>query len=178
MSHTPSLPEIRLATPQDAEALANIGARTFSDTFAADNTPEDLALFLDATYGEAQQRAELADPRLTYLVAERDGVVAGFALLRRGKEAPGVTDPTAVELQRLYVERAWHGSGLGKALMAACQQAARDEGAAVLWLGVWERNAKALRFYAAQGFEAVGSQTFTLGTDPQVDIVMQRRLTD
>ena len=178
MTAPPDLPVIRPATLHDAAALAALGRRTFSDTFAADNTPEDLALFLDATYGEAQQRAELADANLTCLVAEHAGVLAGSALLRRGKAVAAVTDPTAVELQRLYLDRPWFGSGLARALMRECLRIATEAGAGALWLGVWERNARALRFYAAQGFEAVGSQIFTLGTDPQTDIVMLRRLRD
>lgn len=177
MSIPPALPLIRPATLDDAVALAALGRRTFHDTFAAGNTPDDLAAFLDATYGEAQQRVELASPDLTFLVAEHDGTLTGFALLRRRKSSSLVTDPNAIELQRLYVDRPFHGSGLGKALMAECVRVATAAGATAIWLGVWERNARALRFYEAQGFTAIGQQVFVVGSDPQTDIVMLRRLT-
>lgn len=177
MSTSPALPVIRPATIDDAAALAALGRRTFSDTFAADNTPENLAGFLDATYSEALQRDELAAPHLTYLVAGRDdGSLAGFALLRRGNTSTVVTDPSAIELQRLYVDRLWHGTGLAQALMAECRRVATDAGANAIWLGVWERNARALRFYEAQGFVAIGQQRFTVGSDPQTDTVMLCRL--
>ena len=169
-------PTIRSATPDDAAALAELGRRTFTDAFGADNAAHDLAMFLDATYGEALQRQELASPALTYFLAEHDGVLVAFALLRRDRPSRYVDDPTAVEMQRLYVDCAWHGTGLAQALMAHCLHHATAGGAGALFLGVWERNARALRFYAAQRFEPVGRQVFLVGSDPQTDIVMRRRL--
>jgi len=176
MTSCPPLPPIRPATPDDAAALADLGRRTFTDAFRADNTADDLATFLDATYGESLQRQELASPALTYFLAEHDGVPVAFALLRRDRPSPYVDDPTAVEMQRLYVDRAWHGTGLAQALMNHCLHDATAGGAGALFLGVWERNARALRFYAAQRFEPVGRQVFMVGSDPQTDIVMRRRL--
>ena len=175
---TPSapLPAIRPATPDDAAALAELGRRTFTDAFGAGNTPEDLAAFLNTTYGEALQREELASPALTYFLAEHDGLPVAFALLRRDRPSPYVDDPSAVEMQRLYVDRDWHGTGLAQALMSHCLHDASIGGAAALFLGVWEQNARALRFYAAQGFEPVGRQVFVVGSDPQTDIVLRRRL--
>ena len=164
---------IRAATLDDAAALAELARRTFSDAFAADNTPDDLAAFLAATYGPDIQRRELADPALRYLVAERDGTPVAYALLR-DKRSPYVSDPTALELQRFYVDQSCHGSGIAQALMAQCIAHARARGAGALWLGVWERNARALRFYSAQGFQDVGRTVFTVGRDPQEDIVMTR----
>jgi ribosomal protein S18 acetylase RimI-like enzyme len=170
------LPAIRPAVLDDAAALAELGRRTFTDAFGATNTPDDLTAFLDATYSEALQREELASPSLTYFVAEHDGLPVAFALLRRDHPSPCVDDPTAVEMQRLYVDRRWHGTGLAQALMHHCLHEAAAGGAGAIFLGVWEQNARALRFYAAQGFEPVGQQVFVVGSDPQTDIVMRRRL--
>ena len=170
-------PVIRPATAHDAAALSELARRTFSDAFAADNTAENLAAFLDATYSTAIQARELADPALRYLVAEQDGALVAFALLRTGTSSPFVADPTAVELQRIYVDRSHHGTGLAQTLMATVFDAATRLGAGALFLGVFERNTKALRFYAAQGFREVGTQTFVVGTDPQQDLVLVRDLT-
>jgi ribosomal protein S18 acetylase RimI-like enzyme len=178
MAEARLIPPIRRATIDDAAALADLGRRTFLDTFGADNSPEDLVAFLDGTYTELIQREELAASHLTYFLAEADCGPVGFALLRRDKTPAFINDPTAIELQRLYVDRGWHGSGLAQALMATCVQEAAASGAGSLFLGVWERNAKALRFYAAQGFEMVGSQVFMLGSDAQTDLVMRKRLAD
>lgn len=170
-------PTIRPATARDAAALSALARRTFSDAFAADNSPEDLAAFLDATYAPDIQARELADPTLTYLVAELDDTLTAYALVRTGKASPFVDDPSAIELQRIYVDQSHHGTGLAQALMAAVIAEAARHGAGAVFLGVWERNVKALRFYAAQGFRVVGTQTFVVGSDPQQDLVLVRDLT-
>lgn len=166
---------IRPGASTDADTLADLARRTFADTFADDNTAEDLATFLDSTYGADIQRRELNDPGLQYLVAERDGALVAYALLRH-KRSPHVSDPTAIEIQRFYVDRAGHGRGIAQTLMVACIAEASARGAGSLWLGVWERNGRAIRFYAAQGFREVGTQTFVVGSDPQTDVVMVRSL--
>lgn len=165
---------VRRATPADAALLAELGARTFREEFADANRPEDLALFLAKAYGVAQQSAELADPSVTYLIGEIDGQPAGFAMLRRGAPEPCVTGPDPIELVRIYVARSVLGAGLGSALMEACIAEAARAGHRTLWLGVWERNQRALAFYRRWGFVDVGSHIFTLGTDPQTDRVMER----
>ena len=170
-------PTIRLASVTDAEALSALARRTFSDAFAADNTPEDLAKFLDATYSPELQRGELLDPALTCLVTERDGALVAYALLRTGKTSPHVSDPGAVELQRFYVDQPAHGTGVAHRLMVECVDRAAALGASTLFLGVFERNARAIRFYRKHGFEVVGTQVFRVGTDDQSDFVMARSLT-
>ncbi len=174
MIQSSATPIIRRAAVSDAEPLSALARRTFSDAFAADNTPEDLAKFLDATYSPELQRNELQNPVLTCLVVERDGAFVAYALLRQGKTSPHVSDPTAIELQRFYVDQAAHGTGLAQQLMAACVAQATELGAATLFLGVWEHNQKALRFYRKHGFETVGNQIFRVGTDDQTDFVMAR----
>jgi ribosomal protein S18 acetylase RimI-like enzyme len=87
-----------------------------------------------------------------------------------------VTQPDAIELVRLYVDQAWQGAGIGRALLSAAFDAARAMGGQALWLGVWERNERAIAFYRRHGFERVGEHTFTLGTDRQLDHVMVRRI--
>ena len=171
---------IRLATPADAAAIARFGARLFVETFGPDNTPDDIALYVSATYGPGRQRAELADPSCTYLVAEsgsgKEGRLAGYALLHEGPAPPSVAGSAPLEIRRFYLDRAFHGAGVSRTLMDTCVAEATRRGADVLWLGVWERNARAIRFYEKCGFRDVGSQPFVLGTDPQTDRVMSRAL--
>ena len=169
-------PTIRRASTADAAALATIAARTFRDTFGADNRPEDLALYLATAYGAEQQSRELTDPAMLTLVAERDGALVAFAQLRRGV-APGcVTGPAPIELWRFYLTAEWHGRGLAQQLMSRVIDAARDLHAATLWLGVWERNPRAIAFYRKAGYVDVGAHTFLLGTDPQTDRILTRPL--
>jgi ribosomal protein S18 acetylase RimI-like enzyme len=163
---------IRPGTSADAAMLAELGARTFRDAFAADNTPEDMALYLRRTYGVAQQTAELNNPDMITLIAEMDGHPAGYAQLRSGNPPGCVQGPAPVEVWRFYVDRAWHGQGVAQALMAAVRREAVSRGGRTLWLAVWERNERAKGFYRKAGFLDAGSQPFILGEDHQTDLVM------
>jgi GNAT superfamily N-acetyltransferase len=175
MSQNPDL-TIRRADPEDAGLLAELGARTFSETFAADNSPEDMAAYLAASFNPARQTAELNDPASTFFIAEVGGLAAGYAQLHAGEPAEGVEGPQPVELVRLYVSREWLGRGVGAALMRACVDGARRAGHGTIWLGVWERNGRAQAFYRKWNFRAVGEHVFELGSDPQRDILMERAL--
>jgi ribosomal protein S18 acetylase RimI-like enzyme len=169
-------PTIRRAALADAPALAELAARTFRDTFGAHNTPEDMALHLAASYGPALQAREIADPARITLVADHAGALVAFAQLRRGPAPPCVTGPTPMEIQRFYLAADWHGRGLAHSLMEHAFEVARADGAATIWLGVWERNPRAIAFYRKFGYTDVGEQTFVLGTDRQTDRVLTRAL--
>jgi diamine N-acetyltransferase len=168
--------KIRLAETTDAQLLHALGRRVWAQTFAADNDPADLAAYLDSAFSDSIQTAELTDPALTYLIAENRGGAVGYALLRRNKTSPAVSDPTAIELQRFYVDAAHHGRGIAQSLMSACVAQAVALKANTLFLGVWERNPRAIRFYEKMGFTTVGAQTFTVGSDVQQDLVLARPL--
>jgi len=170
----PTEAAIRLALLSDAARLAEFGARTFAETFGSDNTPEDMALHLARTFGAAQQSAEIDDPNMTTIVAESEGRLAAFAQLRTGPAPESVAGTSPIELLRFYVDRAWHGRGLARAMMAAVDQEATRRGATVIWLCVWERNERAKAFYRKCGYVDVGSKVFILGTDRQTDRVFSR----
>ena len=154
---------VRRATASDAAALAELGARTFIDAFGAQNRAEDMEAYVKATYGVEQQLREIDDP----LVVEEDGALIAFAQLSRSDSPHG-----DVELGRFYVDRNLHGRGIAQALMDAVLAAARHLGARKLWLGVWEHNPRAIRFYEKCGFVDVGSHPFQIGTDVQTDRIM------
>src|SRR5215207_5345295 len=124
---------IRRATETDADLLAELGATTFYESFAAQNTPENMTAYLAATFGPEQQRVELADPRNTFLIAENNAVAIGYAQLRTGKPPACISDPKAIELVRLYVSPTLQGSGIGGRLMDACLTEARQAGCQTIW---------------------------------------------
>ena len=170
---------LRVATPADAAPLARLAARLFAEAFAADNTPEDMAGYLASAFTEERQRRELEDPgsRVWIAVPPRAAApedVAGYAQVRRAAGPACVTARRPAELARLYVDRAWHGRGVANALMDACLAQAEAWECDGVWLGVWERNARAIAFYERRGFRRVGTQTFLLGRDVQTDLVMER----
>jgi GNAT superfamily N-acetyltransferase len=169
-------PTIRRATPEDAALLSDMAARIFHETFAAENRPEDMKAYMDEAFTVERQADELADPSAIFLLAYVDDAPAGYAKLFRGDVPECVDGPGPIELARLYADHAWHGRGVGAALMEACLDEARKGGFETMWLGVWERNWRALAFYRKWGFAECGSHVFRLGTDDQTDILMMRRV--
>lgn len=167
---------VRLAGPADAAWLAALAERTFRETYTEFNTPENMEAYVAEHFGPDRQAAELRDPAMVTLVVEANREAAGYAQLARGPAPSSVAGPAPMELVRFYVDRPWHGRGLAQTLMAATVDTARLAGARTLWLGVWERNGRAIAFYRKCGFEDVGTHTFVLGTDHQRDRVLVRQL--
>lgn len=170
------MPLLRQAAAADAGPLALLAEQTFRETFSASNTEQDMDLHCRTSYGETIQAGEIAAPDMLTLLSEADGQLVGFAQLRWGDAPECVVARTPGEIQRLYVARDWHGKGVAQALMRAGLEALRARGADVAWLGVWERNPRAIAFYRKSGFVEVGDHVFTVGSDPQRDIVMARPL--
>ncbi len=168
---------VRPATLADAPRLSRLGATTFRETFERENTPEDMARYVTEAFTPDRQAAEITDPAGTVLLAERRGTsgdaeLVGYVHLVSGPAPAAVKGPAPLELKRLYVARAWHGQGVAQALMEAALDAARARSALTLWLGVWERNPRAVAFYRKYGFTRVGEHTFVLGADAQTDWVL------
>jgi ribosomal protein S18 acetylase RimI-like enzyme len=162
----------RRASVADAAALAAFAARSFTQTYAAHNTPEDMRQYLAFAYGSEQQTREIVDPAMITVLASSGSEIVGYAQLRR-KAAPAcVPQDAPVEIYRFYVDAAAHGTGVAQQLMAAAVSAARDLDGRHLWLGVWERNGRARAFYEKSGFADVGTQFFELGSDRQTDRVL------
>ena len=166
----------RVARPDDAALLTELGASTFRETFESANAPEDFAAYMRTAFGEAIQRAELEDPGTTVFLAERGGDALGYVMLRE-RAAPSVTGmEDALEIARLYARQRALGRGVGAALMQRALAEAAGRGKDAVWLGVWERNARAIGFYEAWGFHRCGTQPFVLGADVQTDFIMVRRI--
>ena len=175
-SPAPQTLTIRDASAADAEILAAFAERTFREAFDADNRPEDMEDYVRRAFSVETIRDELEDETSTFLLAfaaDPDDLI-GYAKLRHGDAHESVDGPDPIELQRIYVDPAVIGQGLGAALLQASFDAARDAGYRTLWLGVWENNVRAIAFYEKWRFETVGDQTFHLGSDDQRDVVMQR----
>ena len=167
-----------MATPDDSSALAEFAERTFRDTFQCDNRSEDMDQYVSATFGSGMQRAELADQRGIVLLLESGASIVGYAQLFCGPQPREVVSGAAIELQRFNIAAEHHGLGLAQRLMKKALNTALERDATTLWLGVWERNARAISFYRKLGFVDVGSQLFMLGDDRQTDRIMCRATRD
>jgi diamine N-acetyltransferase len=172
------LAAIRKAHRRDAKQLSELAERTFRETFAATNTAENMALHCRTSYSESIQAEEICNPDMTTLLCEQEGRLVGFAQLRWGA-APGcVVADAPGEIQRLYVVSDCHGKGVARGLMDASLAEMTGRRSDVVWLGVWEQNPRAIAFYRKFGFVEVGAHVFSMGNDPQRDIVMARPVAD
>jgi diamine N-acetyltransferase len=168
--------EVRVATPEDAQLLADLGARAFRDTFGPDNSEADMANYLATAFGPGVQARELEDEHSTFLIAQVGGSTAGYARLQFGDSPPCVGGGRPVEIARFYADRPWIGHGVGVALMRASLDLAAGKACDIVWLDVWEKNPRAIAFYEKWGFAVVGNQAFQLGGDLQNDLLMSREV--
>jgi GNAT superfamily N-acetyltransferase len=163
---------MRRADARDAAELAQCAARLFEQTYAAELDAGDIEAHISASFSVERQRAELCDPSVvTTIVRSHDEFIA-YAQVRRRAPPRCVDLAETVELHRFYLDRIAHGSGLAAALMQEARKAAQELGGRHLWLGVWERNARAIAFYGKAGFVDVGSTFYWVGPDKQVDRVL------
>ncbi len=171
--------KIRYGTIEDAEMLTDLSFKTFWDAFHEHpkNAPEDMADYMRKAFNLEAVRAELAEENSIFLIAEIAGDAVGYAkLLLESIESP-IKAEKPVELNRLYSKQEFLGKGIGKSLMEKSLDEAENYNCDVMWLGVWEYNPRAQAFYRKYGFYEVGRHVFQLGSDPQVDILMQKDLT-
>jgi ribosomal protein S18 acetylase RimI-like enzyme len=169
-----STTNIRHGTIADAALLSELGARTFSETFAVDNTAENMSGYLADAFNPIQQAAELLDPNSSFRIAELNGVAVGYSMLRSEDPPECITGDNPIEVVRFYVSKESIGTGVGAALMQDCLEESARLGSRTLWLGVWEHNYRAQAFYRKWNFVEVGTHIFHLGDDAQRDLLMQR----
>jgi ribosomal protein S18 acetylase RimI-like enzyme len=158
----------------DAEALAAFAALTFTETFGHLYPPEDLAAFVAAKYRPHVIAAEIADPETRYALALRDGGIVGYC--KMGAVDMDVDAADALELHRLYVDAWTKGAGVAQTLMDDALAWARGKGAKVMYLSVWENNARAQAFYKRYGFEHVGEHKFMVGRVADRDLIWRLAL--
>lgn len=164
----------RDAGPSDAAVLAELAARTFTETFGHLYSRENLSAFL-ASHSESQWRAELSEPTFAVRVGEVGDVAVAYAKLGP-PTLPFEPRGTPIELRQFYLLSQWQGSGAGRELMDWVIAEAERRGADELYLSVFFDNHRARRFYERYGFEPVGRYAFMVGTHADEDIVMRRQL--
>src|ERR1700754_3560645 len=161
----PTTFQLRVATTDQAAALTHVMERTFRATFGEFTAEEHMVEHCRNSYREAIQRAEILDPDITTILCMDGESIAGFVQVRSGKRPACVAAVRPVELHRIYVDASWHGRGVASLLMQAALDDAVRRGADGVWLGVWEDNPRAIRFYAKFGFTEVGEHLFHVGSD-------------
>lgn len=163
------------ATATDAPRLAALAAKTFYDTYAQYNTPADMQEYIANHFTVSHIEQEIADPRTHLLLAWSNEKLAGYTKLVEGP-VPYIPETPALEIARYYVDSDFQGKGVGRKLMEAVTDLALSLQCPTLWLGVWQRNTRAVDIYRHLGFRIAGTTTFQLGSDLQEDFVMVKEL--
>ena len=163
---------IRYGNLNDAKMLSELGAKTFYDAFEKDNTPLNMKAYLKKSFSPEIQLYELTQPEVIFLVAESDATAVGYAQLIMNSRDELIHGETPMELRRIYAVQEFIGKGVGKELMYRSIHEARQRDCDVIWLGVWEKNQRAIDFYKKWGFREVGAHLFALGDEPQNDLLM------
>ena len=170
--------EIRRALVGDVETLAALGARTFRDAYLEQSDPEDVEDYVASNFNPARIAEQVSDTDTLFLLAGVGGQPVGYAKLRMGLAPACVRGPKPLELARLYLDQRVIGRGHGRALMRACLDEAVRLGCETMWLGVWEQNLRARRFYENWGFRQVGTHEFIFGGRAYDDPVLARPVRD
>jgi ribosomal protein S18 acetylase RimI-like enzyme len=167
---------LRRAENADAILIADLSRQTFQETFSADNTPENMHKFLGEQFTRGKLILEVGDPQLQFFLAFEGAEPAGYVKLRDGKRPLSLGKTDALEIARLYAVKSMVGKGVGRLLMQKSLDVASEMGKEVVWLGVWERNQRAIDFYHRWGFKKFDEQDFLLGNDVQRDWLMKKGL--
>ena len=165
----------RPATPADAPVLGVLAMQVFLDTYATDGIDPALAAEVSTVYTADVFRARLADPSVELHLALRGAHVVGFVDIAHATRCP-VDTVQGAEVFRLYVQRPFHGQGIGRALMALAEARARHRGHPAVWLTAWSGNRRALGFYAALGYRDVGATTYLIDGTAHANRVLARQL--
>lgn len=167
--------EIRQANVEDANLIAVLGSVTFYEAYFEQDAPADLANYCVESFAPEKIRQEIENTASTFFIAYHNGKSVGYAKLRDGEKADGVAE-NSIELQRIYtLERVW-GKSVGEALLQNCFRHAKERGFKHIWLGVWEENIRAQKFYVKHSFHRVGTITFPYGETVGINLVLEREL--
>ncbi|HWV28721.1 MAG TPA: GNAT family N-acetyltransferase [Dyadobacter sp.] len=164
------------ATINDLETVRQIGIDTFYESFASVNTEENMAHYLKTGFSVEKVASELSNADSEFHLAYDGDDLIGYLKVNHGPAQSELKDDTALEIERIYVLRAWQGLKIGQLFYHKAIDIARERGYAYVWLGVWEENENAIGFYKRNGFVAFDKHLFTLGDDIQTDIMMRKEL--
>ena len=160
----------------DVEALQSIGRQTFSETFSGTNAAEDMNAYLESGFAQEKLLAELENQNSEFYLSTLENETIGYLKINYGNSQTELKLENAVEIERIYVLKSFHGKNVGQLLYNKAIEIARSRNADYVWLGVWEENPRAISFYKKNGFVAFDKHIFRLGNDEQTDIMMKLSL--
>jgi ribosomal protein S18 acetylase RimI-like enzyme len=162
----------------DIDQLQKIGRHTFQETFSDSNSEENMKNYLEEGFSNESLTLELNDINSAFYFATFDNEVIGYLKINFGASQTELKDSKSLEIERIYVSKEFHGKSVGQVLYDKAIQIAKQKNVDYVWLGVWEENPRAIRFYKKNGFVEFDKHIFKLGNDEQTDIMMKLKLTD
>ena len=169
--------EIRKVTSTEVNQLQQIGRQTFSETFSESNSEENMKKYLDEGFTVEKLSSEINNPDSEFYFAKENNNVIGYVKINKGQSQTELkNDKMSVEIERIYVLKEFHGQRIGQLLYEKAMELALELKADYIWLGVWEENPRAIKFYQKNGFIKFDKHIFKLGDDEQVDIMMKLEL--
>ena len=167
---------IRKANIENFEKLRELAIKIFTETFEAENNPADFKIYMEEAFSAEKIKSEYSEEGSQYFEALEDGQLVGYARIRQNNEADPYLGKNHIELMRFYVDSPWQGKGIAKQMLTACEAHTQQLGKEWIWLGVWEHNLKAQRFYKKHGYEKFSEHAFMVGHDEQTDWLMKKKL--
>lgn len=168
--------QIRKASIRDFSVLNKIGRQTFTETFHDTNTEENLRKYLDESFDDKKLKEELSNPSTWIYLASLEDKVVGYLKVNFGQAQTEFKHDGWFEIERIYVVREYWGKTIGQALLDFALALASEQKCSCVWLGVWEKNYRAIRFYEKNGFLPFDKHIFQVGNDPQWDLLMKKRI--
>ena len=163
-------------TLEDSQMLQEIGCETFKETFENQNSPENMTSYLEEAFNIKQVENELSNPSSQFFFVSVHDEVAGYLKVNTGDAQSEEMDDDSLEIERIYIIHKFQKLGLGKYLFNKALDIAFKENKSRIWLGVWEKNKKAISFYSRLGFVQTGEHSFFMGDEEQTDFIMVKRL--
>lgn len=169
---------IRKVGFRDVDVLQCIARDTFFEAFADSNSEEDMQHYLDVNFSPDKLSAELAEISSQFFIAFDGEAAVGYLKVNSGEAQTDLHEDHSLEIERIYVMSAYHGKKVGQLLYEQAMEVAVHLGKSSVWLGVWEHNLKAIRFYEKNGFVPFSTHIFKMGNDEQTDIMMRKQITN
>jgi ribosomal protein S18 acetylase RimI-like enzyme len=167
---------LQRCTIADLDQLREVSVKTFRDAFEKQNNPEDFQLYLQKAFNTDQLKGELLNPETIFYWAFAGNERVGYCKINEGSAQSELQDPDALELERIYVFKGYQGKGYGRSALNQILQLGREKAKNYLWLGVWEHNHRAIRFYKEYGFTTFDKHPYYIGSDRQMDWMMKIEL--
>jgi diamine N-acetyltransferase len=168
--------KIKKVTLKEIDELIKIGKQTFVETFSYENSEENMTKYLENGFSTEKLKTELTDKNSEFYFVELDNKTIGYLKINIGQSQTEMKNLNALEIERIYVLKEFHGKKVGQLLYNKAIEIAKTENVDYVWLGVWEKNPRAIRFYEKNGFEKFDKHIFKLGVDEQTDIMMKLKL--